>query len=171
MFRVCLFPCMFQAQSEHHPSYKNPCWMEPLQHRTYSSLESTYSLHRFDYLGYLRRNSHLSYIVANGTKSQLRCLPYYYIVGTSKCGSTDLHQALERHPAIVAGALKEPKWLIKHRVGRWTFSFHPFSARTDFRRQYLRRGRRRRQISYCQDTDSVARLSILNLKKKLILES
>lgn len=30
----------------------------------------------------------------------LRCIPYYHILGVSKCGTTDLYNRLARHPDI-----------------------------------------------------------------------
>ncbi|KAI8791183.1 carbohydrate sulfotransferase 15, partial [Biomphalaria glabrata] len=38
-------------------------------------------------------------IVQNGTKS-LRCLPYFYILGIDKSGSTDFHNRLTKHPQV-----------------------------------------------------------------------
>ena len=35
-----------------------------------------------------------------GEKWRIRCLPYYYIPGIAKCGTTDLHGAMLKHPDI-----------------------------------------------------------------------
>jgi hypothetical protein len=40
----------------------------------------------------------------------LRCLPYFYIAGFSKCGTTDLHANLMQHQHILPGLYKEPRF-------------------------------------------------------------
>lgn len=44
---------------------------------------------------------------ANGA---LRCLPYYHILGVSKCGTTDLYHRLSKHPQMHESANKGPHW-------------------------------------------------------------
>ena len=39
---------------------------------------------------------------------RLRCLPYFYIPGFSKSGTTDLYEAIFEHPDTVKPPLKEP---------------------------------------------------------------
>jgi N-acetylgalactosamine 4-sulfate 6-O-sulfotransferase len=33
-----------------------------------------------------------------------RCMPYFQIIGVSKCGTTDLYNRLKRHPDLADGA-------------------------------------------------------------------
>lgn len=40
-------------------------------------------------------------------ESELRCLPYFYLVGVSKSGTTDLYMQLKKHPKIARGNTKE----------------------------------------------------------------
>ena len=40
----------------------------------------------------------------------LQCLPYFFIGGFDKCGTTDLHQKLTQHPQILTGSKKELYW-------------------------------------------------------------
>ena len=47
----------------------------------------------------------------------LRCLPYFYmyVIGATKSGTRDLSYALDLHPDIVTGSLKEYMfWNITH---------------------------------------------------------
>ncbi len=44
----------------------------------------------------------------NETNEQRQCLPYFYIAGMPKCGTTDLFNRLCRHPDILAPRKKEP---------------------------------------------------------------
>ena len=43
----------------------------------------------------------------NGTQLGLACLPYFYLVGFPKCGTTDLYWRLGQHPDIVRSQFKE----------------------------------------------------------------
>ena len=40
----------------------------------------------------------------------LQCLPYFYIIGFSKCATTDMYRNLAQHPSILQMAMKEPHW-------------------------------------------------------------
>ena len=45
-----------------------------------------------------------------GGSTQLYCLPYFFIAGFPKSGTTTLHEALQQHPQIVRPTTKEPHW-------------------------------------------------------------
>ena len=47
----------------------------------------------------------------------MRCLPYIYLVGVTKSGTSDLFENIIKHPNIVPGAIKEPMWWNRHRIG------------------------------------------------------
>ncbi|ELT90468.1 hypothetical protein CAPTEDRAFT_222727 [Capitella teleta] len=49
--------------------------------------------------------------------TRLRCLPYFYIAGQPKCGTTDLFHSLVLHPQIVMPVAKEPHWWARGRFG------------------------------------------------------
>ncbi|KAG1676849.1 hypothetical protein FOA52_010358 [Chlamydomonas sp. UWO 241] len=40
----------------------------------------------------------------------LRCIPYYHIIGVSKCGTTDIYNRLVKHPHIYESLNKGPHW-------------------------------------------------------------
>uniref|UniRef100_A0A7S3R6I9 Sulfotransferase n=1 Tax=Dunaliella tertiolecta TaxID=3047 RepID=A0A7S3R6I9_DUNTE len=41
---------------------------------------------------------------------KLICVPYYQILGVSKCGTTDLYHRLSQHPQVFKAANKGPHW-------------------------------------------------------------
>ena len=52
--------------------------------------------------------------------TQLKCLPYFHLLGVDKCGSTDLFLRLLQHPSILGnnGSLnKETMWWSWKRYG------------------------------------------------------
>ncbi|XP_067858419.1 carbohydrate sulfotransferase 15 [Heptranchias perlo] len=101
---------------------KNHCW-----YTRYTGTASTdpyknnaYFLHTkhfqtiFDYLKkviwkHLQRRGDEHY--------RLRCLPYFYIIGQPKCGTTDLYNRLRLHPEVSFSIVKEPHWWTRKRFG------------------------------------------------------
>ena len=51
------------------------------------------------------------------TDQQLRCLPFFYLIGAPKCGTTDLYSILSLHPHF-RSYKKEPTWLNRARFER-----------------------------------------------------
>ena len=49
---------------------------------------------------------------------RIRCLPYVYLAGVTKSGTTDLYDTLLLHPDIVAPSMKEPMFFDRNRLGR-----------------------------------------------------
>jgi hypothetical protein len=43
----------------------------------------------------------------------IRCLPYFYLIGAPKSGTTDMHRRLIKHPEISKLVVKEPHWLTR----------------------------------------------------------
>ncbi|XP_019629578.1 PREDICTED: carbohydrate sulfotransferase 15-like [Branchiostoma belcheri] len=83
------------------PDYKNPCWYEEVNKKDVNPLER-----------WQKRVLH------NGTRHFLfRCLPYFYIIGMPKCGTTDLYYRICKHPDVFRGK-KEPHWWAKTRNQR-----------------------------------------------------
>ncbi|KAG7494465.1 hypothetical protein JOB18_031148 [Solea senegalensis] len=76
------------------PNLLNPCWYE-------ESFENVNSQQRIKFH-------------QQGDKLfRLRCLPYVYIIGQPKCGTTDLFNRLQMHPEANYNHIKEPKWWTK----------------------------------------------------------
>ena len=55
--------------------------------------------------------------------STIRCLPFYYLIGFPKCGSTDLYESISRHPTMVRAGKKEPHWWSRRRLWKWVYVF------------------------------------------------
>ncbi|XP_064601112.1 carbohydrate sulfotransferase 15-like [Liolophura sinensis] len=51
-------------------------------------------------------------------KGEIRCLPYFFVAGFPKCGTTDLYRRLELHPQIQPPCAKEPHWWSRHRFAK-----------------------------------------------------
>ncbi|MEQ2227954.1 hypothetical protein ILYODFUR_003694 [Ilyodon furcidens] len=76
------------------PGLKNPCWYE----------EFTGNITTDPYKMNLRLY-------------RMRCLPYFYIIGQPKCGTTDLYDRLRLHPDVKFTTFKEPHWWTRKRFG------------------------------------------------------
>ncbi len=82
---------------------KNPCWYSNLTMGT--SLQGAL-LH--DLSGAKKFATGLFQM--RGGSRELYCLPYFFIAGFPKSGTTTLHEALQKHPQIVPPSTKEPQW-------------------------------------------------------------
>ncbi|XP_026771069.3 carbohydrate sulfotransferase 15 isoform X1 [Pangasianodon hypophthalmus] len=116
-------PHMFSVIPRHFlPDAKNPCWykqlsgnasVNPYQRNLYAlySRQSRVAFH------ILRRSFWKHLLRREGKLYRIRCLPYFYIIGQPKCGTTDLYERLRLHPGIRVSALKEPHWWTRKRFG------------------------------------------------------
>ncbi|XP_057704684.1 carbohydrate sulfotransferase 15-like [Corythoichthys intestinalis] len=115
---------LFSAIPRHFlPGIKSPCWYEdfPIEKSRdpYSGNRYTIRSKTFksvcDRLAYAFRRQPLRR--QDGRLSRLRCLPYFYIIGQPKCGTTDLFHRLLQHPDIKFNIMKEPHWWTRKRFG------------------------------------------------------
>lgn len=104
------------------PSIKSPCWYqefspEPdtdpyvgnlftLRSKPFKTVCDNLAINFTQHL--LHRDSKLF---------RLRCLPYFYIIGQPKCGTTDLFHRLVLHPEVQFNSMKEPHWWTRKRFG------------------------------------------------------
>ncbi|KAK3529386.1 hypothetical protein QTP70_029773 [Hemibagrus guttatus] len=114
---------MFSVIPRHFlPDVKNPCWYEqlagngsvnPYQRNLYAlySRQSRVAFH------ILKKNFWKHLFRRDGKLYRIRCLPYFYIIGQPKCGTTDLYERLRLHPGIRVSTLKEPHWWTRKRFG------------------------------------------------------
>ncbi|MBN3275973.1 CHSTF sulfotransferase, partial [Polyodon spathula] len=113
------------------PNIKNPCWYEEYTGNVTADPYGTnlYALYSkrfrtvFDYL----RNAFREHLYRQGNKYyRFRCLPYFYIIGQPKCGTTDLYDRLRLHPDVRFTTFKEPHWWTRKRFGiiRLSEGFH-----------------------------------------------
>ncbi|XP_067945784.1 carbohydrate sulfotransferase 15-like [Watersipora subatra] len=103
------------------PRFKNPCFYEQVSEddsdqSVYKnlivqrmvpdvSIAAVQSFHRH---WQSKRNG-------TGPRKQLRCLPYFFIIGMEKCGTTDLYQRISKHPDVALSMAKELQWWTRRR--------------------------------------------------------
>jgi hypothetical protein len=51
-------------------------------------------------------------------RENLRCLPYVYIIGVKKCGTSDLFYRLSLHPEFVRPGFKEAQFFARKRFSK-----------------------------------------------------
>ncbi|CAH1266651.1 CHST15 [Branchiostoma lanceolatum] len=100
------------------PSYKNPCWIANVPENVLDL--NPYRNKRYD--NRIKNKPKLmgKHLWESLTKKRtghfrLRCMPYFYIIGMPKCGTTDLYYRLTQHPDVVGGMVKEPHWWTRRR--------------------------------------------------------
>ncbi|WAR27540.1 CHSTF-like protein [Mya arenaria] len=57
-------------------------------------------------------------------KTLTRCIPYFYLIGCEKCGSSDLWYRLLQHPEIAATDKETLHWINKNRFHGLPFEFY-----------------------------------------------
>lgn len=129
-------PELFSTIPQHFlPEVKSPCWYEEVPERSIDP----YSRNRYKQMSkrfrnacdYLKNNFQQHIQHKEGQDYRLRCLPYFYIIGQPKCGTTDLYQRMLLHPEFRFNTIKEPHWWTRKRFGYIRF-------KDGFRRNYTR---------------------------------
>uniref|UniRef100_A0A672GJ97 Sulfotransferase n=1 Tax=Salarias fasciatus TaxID=181472 RepID=A0A672GJ97_SALFA len=116
-------PHLFSVIPRHFlPGIKSPCWYEeyPAEPNSdpYGSNPFFIRLRNFKNLRErLKTNFRQHLLHRDGKRLRLRCLPYFYIIGQPKCGTTDLFHRLLLHPDIRYNGIKEPHWWTRKRFG------------------------------------------------------
>ena len=97
------------------PNYRNPCWLERLPSKPFKYGGSAF---RDTWPDVSQRNRTISrhrqlesiYRVRQHTRVpwRIRCLPYLFIAGVYKSGTTDFYYSLVSHPLVEGGGNKEP---------------------------------------------------------------
>lgn len=105
------------------PNIKSPCWYEEIANKLVSNPynSSYFAKHDkvFKDLLTTMNADFKKYLHHSGGKQfRLRCLPYFYIIGQPKCGTTDLFYRLLEHPQLKYNAFKEPHWWNRRRFGK-----------------------------------------------------
>ncbi|XP_055502735.1 carbohydrate sulfotransferase 15 [Leucoraja erinacea] len=96
-----------------HTRYTEPASTDPYKNNAYF-LHTKHFQMTFDYLRKVIWK-HLHH--HGGEHYRLRCLPYFYIIGQPKCGTTDLYNRLRLHPEVSFSIVKEPHWWTRKRFG------------------------------------------------------
>ncbi|XP_070772220.1 carbohydrate sulfotransferase 15-like [Enoplosus armatus] len=101
------------------PGIKSPCWYEEFS-STDPYTRNLFTLRSKSFktvCDHLRTNFHQHLYYRNGRLFRLRCLPFFYIIGQPKCGTTDLFHRLLLHPEVKFNTMKEPHWWTRKRFG------------------------------------------------------
>ncbi|GLD64019.1 carbohydrate sulfotransferase 15-like protein [Lates japonicus] len=103
-------------------SIKSPCWYEELSGELSMDpyRKNLFTLRSKSFktvCDRLRTNFHQHLYNRDGKQLRLRCLPYFYIIGQPKCGTTDLFHRLLLHPEVKFNTMKEPHWWTRKRFG------------------------------------------------------
>ncbi|XP_008312809.1 carbohydrate sulfotransferase 15 isoform X2 [Cynoglossus semilaevis] len=102
------------------PGIKNPCWYE--EYSGNITLDP-YRTNMYDRRAKRLRTQELQdnfkkhLVHQDGKMYRMRCLPYFYIIGQPKCGTTDLYARLKLHPEVLFSTIKEPHWWTRRRFG------------------------------------------------------
>eukprot|EP00066_Takifugu_rubripes_P002228 XP_003964015.1 PREDICTED: carbohydrate sulfotransferase 15-like isoform X1 [Takifugu rubripes] len=104
------------------PSIKSPCWWErfsgDLNSDPYRKNHFRLSSKSFKTVyEHLKSSFQQHLLPRDGSLFRLRCLPFFYIIGQPKCGTTDLFHRLLLHPDIKFNTMKEPHWWTRKRFG------------------------------------------------------
>lgn len=102
--------------------FRNPCWLEylPEDFSYQNSFFATKDCFRKDLL---RRSFHSNMRLYQnrlhtGQHWRVRCFPYFFLLGVTKCGTTDLFHAMTTGlPDVIAGARKEAQFWNNRREG------------------------------------------------------
>lgn len=86
---LCL---LIKGSIQFNKSYKNPCFYQTVRYEVNNEVI--------------------------GRERRLRCLPYFFIIGFPKCGTSDLWNRLALHPDVVVRHEKESFYLDDKRIGR-----------------------------------------------------
>uniref|UniRef100_UPI00358F2E9D carbohydrate sulfotransferase 15 n=1 Tax=Myxine glutinosa TaxID=7769 RepID=UPI00358F2E9D len=100
--------------------YKNPCWFVPYPLADNPYKKNYYNKYSLMFQMNFKKlnNSFYNHILQKGGGMlRLRCVPYFYIVGQPKCGTTDIYRRLMMHPDVRFGIMKEPHWWTRKRFG------------------------------------------------------
>ncbi|KAL3971919.1 disabled-like proiein [Sarotherodon galilaeus] len=104
------------------PGIKSPCWYEEFSSKPGNDLyrRNLFTLRSKSFktvCDRLRANFHQHLYHKDGKDFRLRCLPYFYIIGQPKCGTTDLFHRMLLHPEVKFNIMKEPHWWTRKRFG------------------------------------------------------
>ncbi|XP_077437808.1 carbohydrate sulfotransferase 15-like isoform X2 [Vanacampus margaritifer] len=115
---------LFSAIPHHFlPGVKSPCWYEdfPMEKSRDPYVGNLFAVRSKNFkiicdrlASAFRQRPHQR---DDGGFSRMRCLPYFYIIGQPKCGTTDLFHRLLLHPDVKFNIMKEPHWWTRKRFG------------------------------------------------------
>ncbi len=88
-------------------------------------------------------------------ENRVACLPYAYILGQPKCGTSDLYERVKRHPNVVMPKRKEVRWFTRGEFTTDALREETEDVQHGGRRQELRLGRGSSIYSFTQAFDDM----------------
>ncbi len=89
---INMFKAVLPEDGQFLPEYKNPCWNMEFSREQRTDLHHSVAMHNMK------------------PRNIFMCLPYFFVPGFMKSGTTTLYQALGHHPEVIPLATKEPQW-------------------------------------------------------------
>ena len=92
--------------------FRNPCWHPNFTLTSNNEMSLRDQIHVGAHLNHSQQAKLLKDILgeSNIESHQLFCLPYFFLAGFPKSGTTSLHGTLRKHPQIAPPNGKEPHW-------------------------------------------------------------
>jgi len=123
-------------------NFKNPCWK------------------RGQRLVHTTSHKHGSDLSRDDVDETLTCLPYAYILGQPKCGTSDLFERLRNHPDVAVPNVKEVRWFT-----RGEFTTDPLPDENPLTCKHPQQCRLGREISIYSFTKMFAK-AVREIRKK-----
>ena len=96
--------------------YQNPCWLEHLTSAYMTDYNSTPYHKDFGVEPIAKMVPIYDKRLKEQTKPwRIRCLPYFFLLGVTKCGTTDFFDAILKHPEVHGLWIKEPMYWNRER--------------------------------------------------------
>ena len=92
----------------------------------------------------------------DNNENQVACLPYAYILGQPKCGTSDLYERLKRHPNVVMPKRKEVRWFTRGEFTTEALQEESDDTRQGGRRREARLGRGSSIYSFTQAFNDIS---------------
>ena len=98
--------------------FKSPCWYANLT--TKEGLWDTFHLQMREDSGLISNEGFAPTLLDRTSidESSLLCMPYFFLAGFTKCGTTTLHSVLINHKDVEEAAFKEQQWWTRSPLAR-----------------------------------------------------
>ena len=90
---------------------KNPCWYGDY-HKEMSEINW-----KVDYSAFIKKVDFSYLLPKNNGAKKLYCLPYMYLLGYPKCGTTSLYDYFKKHPEFATMSTRGCGWISQHTSG------------------------------------------------------
>ena len=108
-YRLDILRLLIPPSEQFLTDFKNPCWYANYTFPSNFQYLRYYNRRNIPLSSDLRLLNHFTRTDSKPVKS-LQCLPYFYLVGFPKCGTTALMYYIQKHPEYIPSCTKEPHW-------------------------------------------------------------